>query len=170
MKIHYITFASPFGAVLVGHQGDGICALLLAEHPSDLVSELQTIWPAAELQEASAVQAQPLLQQVKPLVENPQTGCDLSLKLQGTAFQKQVWQALLEIPMGTTVSYSDLAHKIGKPKAIRAVASACAANKIAVLIPCHRVVRHDGSLSGYRWGLARKAALLEHEKSAITKS
>ena len=97
------------------------------------------------------------------VVETPAIGLDLPLDIRGTAFQQRVWQALREIPAGKTLSYSQLAQKIGKPKAVRAVASACAANKIAVAIPCHRIVRNDGALSGYRWGLARKASLLEKE-------
>ena len=96
-------------------------------------------------------------------VETPTIGLDLPLDIRGTAFQQRVWQALREIPAGKTLGYSQLAQKIGKPKAVRAVASACAANKIAVAIPCHRIVRNDGALSGYRWGLARKASLLEKE-------
>ncbi|HPG89330.1 MAG TPA: methylated-DNA--[protein]-cysteine S-methyltransferase, partial [Hyphomicrobium sp.] len=97
------------------------------------------------------------------LIEAPETGLDLPLDMRGTAFQHRVWQALRKIPAGTTATYSDIAETIGMPKAVRAVAAACAANKIAVAIPCHRVVRSDGSLSGYRWGVERKRKLLDRE-------
>jgi O-6-methylguanine DNA methyltransferase len=99
-------------------------------------------------------------------VENPSAGFDLPLDVRGTAFQQRVWQALREIPAGTTASYADIAERLGAPKAIRAVAGACAANDIAVAIPCHRVVRNDGALSGYRWGVERKRALLDREAAA----
>jgi AraC family transcriptional regulator, regulatory protein of adaptative response / methylated-DNA-[protein]-cysteine methyltransferase len=95
--------------------------------------------------------------------ETPKLGLDLPLDVRGTAFQQRVWQALREIPTGLTVSYEEIARRIGSPKAVRAVASACAANAIAVAIPCHRVVRNDGALSGYRWGVERKRALLARE-------
>ena len=99
-------------------------------------------------------------------VENPAAGFDLPLDVRGTAFQQRVWQALREIPAGTTASYADIAERLGAPKAVRAVAGACAANDIAVAIPCHRVVRNDGTLSGYRWGVERKRALLDREAAA----
>ena len=98
-------------------------------------------------------------------VETPKLGLDLPLDIRGTAFQQRVWQALREIPPGSTASYSEVAQRIGSPKSVRAVAGACAANPIAVAIPCHRVVRTDGNLSGYRWGIARKLALLDREAS-----
>ena len=99
-------------------------------------------------------------------VEEPRIGLDLPLDVRGSAFQERVWQALREIPAGETVSYAEIARRIGEPKAVRAVAQACGANKIAVAIPCHRVVRNDGALSGYRWGVERKHALLEKEAQA----
>jgi AraC family transcriptional regulator of adaptative response/methylated-DNA-[protein]-cysteine methyltransferase len=104
--------------------------------------------------------------EVVGFVEAPNLGLDLPLDVRGTAFQERVWQALRDIPAGQTVSYSELAERIGSPKAVRAVAGACAANRIAVAIPCHRVVRNDGDLSGYRWGVDRKRALLAREKRA----
>jgi AraC family transcriptional regulator of adaptative response/methylated-DNA-[protein]-cysteine methyltransferase len=107
-----------------------------------------------------------LVAKVVGFVEAPNLGLDLPLDVRGTAFQERVWQALRDIPVGETVSYSELAEKIGSPNAVRAVAGACAANKIAVAIPCHRVVRQDGDLSGYRWGVERKAELLAREKRA----
>jgi AraC family transcriptional regulator of adaptative response/methylated-DNA-[protein]-cysteine methyltransferase len=96
-------------------------------------------------------------------VETPRLGLDLPLDVRGTAFQQRVWQALRKIPTGSTVSYADIAKRIGSPRSVRAVAQACAANTLAVAIPCHRVVRNDGALSGYRWGVERKRALLERE-------
>jgi len=104
------------------------------------------------------------------LVEAPAVGIDLPLDMRGTAFQHHVWQALREIPVGTTATYGEIAERIGMPKAVRAVAAACAANKIAVAIPCHRVVRNDGALSGYRWGVERKRRLIEREANAGGKS
>ena len=100
------------------------------------------------------------------LVEQPRLGHDLPLDVRGTAFQQRVWQALRDIPAGQTASYAEVAAKIGKPAAVRAVAQACAANSLAVAIPCHRVVRSDGALSGYRWGVERKRALLDREAAA----
>jgi len=105
---------------------------------------------------------------VVDFVETPGAGLSLPLDIRGTAFQQRVWQALTEIPLGTTLSYTELAERIGSPKAVRAVARACATNTIALAIPCHRVVRSDGSLSGYRWGVERKRVLLEREVKAPT--
>jgi AraC family transcriptional regulator of adaptative response/methylated-DNA-[protein]-cysteine methyltransferase len=111
----------------------------------------------------AGVELRSLLTQVIGLVESPEVGGNLPLDLRGTEFQKRVWQALRGIPIGSVASYTEIASQIGSPKAFRAVARACAANALAVLIPCHRVVKNDGALSGYRWGLARKRALLERE-------
>jgi AraC family transcriptional regulator of adaptative response/methylated-DNA-[protein]-cysteine methyltransferase len=105
-----------------------------------------------------------MLAQVVGFVEHPTRGLDLPLEIRGTAFQRQVWEALRAVPPGMTASYTEIAHRLGQPKSFRAVATACAANKIAVAIPCHRIVRTDGSLSGYRWGLERKGALLQREQ------
>ena len=124
--------------------------------------ELQDRFPRAELVGGDAG-FEHLVAQVVALVEQPGVGHDLPLDVRGTAFQQRVWQALRRIPPGQTVSYADIAARIGSPKAVRAVAQACAANTLAVAIPCHRVVRSDGALSGYRWGVARKRALLERE-------
>ena len=108
-----------------------------------------------------------LVAKVVGYIEASNAAIDLPLDIRGTAFQQKVWQALREIPPGQTLSYTQLAARVGSPRAVRAVASACAANAIAVLIPCHRVVRNDGSLSGYRWGIARKQALLDNEKAGV---
>ncbi|WP_122137295.1 methylated-DNA--[protein]-cysteine S-methyltransferase, partial [Serratia marcescens] len=127
-----------------------------------LVQDLQDKFPNAELIGGDA-QYEALMAQVVGLIEAPENGLALPLDIRGTAFQQRVWRALQAIPVGETVSYADIARRIGAPKAVRAVAGACAANMLAVAIPCHRVVRNDGTLSGYRWGVDRKKALLEKE-------
>ncbi len=150
------------GSVLVAASEKGVCAIFLGDDPDALVRELQDRFPKAELIGGDAA-FERVVAQVIGFIEAPKTGLDLPLDVQGTAFQQKVWRALQEIPAGSTVSYSDIAGRIGAPKAVRAVAQACASNSIAVVIPCHRVVRNDGNLSGYRWGVQRKSALLERE-------
>ena len=150
------------GSILVAHSGRGICSILIGDDPQTLAHDLQDRFPAAELIGGDAGFEQ-LVARVVGLVEAPGLGHDLPLDIRGTAFQQRVWQALREIPPGGTVSYSELARRIGSPGSARAVAGACAANVLAVAIPCHRVVRNDGSLSGYRWGVERKRTLLERE-------
>ncbi|WP_342119816.1 bifunctional DNA-binding transcriptional regulator/O6-methylguanine-DNA methyltransferase Ada [Pseudoduganella sp. OTU4001] len=153
------------GAILVASTQRGICCILLGDDPQALVQDLQDRFPQAELLGAEADYEQ-VVARVIAFVEAPQIGLDLPLDVRGTAFQQRVWQALREIPAGETVSYAELAARVGAPNGARAVAGACAANAIAVAIPCHRVVRNDGSISGYRWGVERKAALLEREADA----
>lgn len=126
------------------------------------MQDLQDKFPNAELIGGDA-QYEALMAQVVGLIEAPENGLALPLDIRGTAFQQRVWRALQAIPVGETVSYADIARRIRAPKAVRAVAGACAANVLAVAIPCHRVVRNDGALSGYRWGVERKKALLEKE-------
>ena len=150
------------GAILVAATDKGICAILLGRDPDALARELQDRFPKAALIGGEAG-FEGWVARVVGLVEAPGIGLDLPLDLRGTAFQQRVWRALTEIPPGSTASYAAIAKKIGAPKAARAVAQACAANPVAVAIPCHRVVREDGSLSGYRWGVERKRALLERE-------
>ncbi|MEO6118329.1 MAG: bifunctional DNA-binding transcriptional regulator/O6-methylguanine-DNA methyltransferase Ada [Methylotenera sp.] len=154
------------GAILVASSEKGVCAIFLGNAPEKLVQDLQDAFPRAQLIGADR-DYEMLIAQVVGFIEAPSLGQDfiehLPLDIRGTAFQQRVWQALRRIPTGTTVSYSEIAQRIGAPKAVRAVAGACAANTIAVAIPCHRVVRNDGSLSGYRWGIERKKALLEIE-------
>ncbi|MDN5781133.1 MAG: bifunctional DNA-binding transcriptional regulator/O6-methylguanine-DNA methyltransferase Ada [Luteimonas sp.] len=150
------------GAILVATSERGICAIGIDDDPDMLARELQDQFPNAELIGGDAGFEQ-LVARVVGFVEAPGIGLDLPLDVRGTAFQQRVWQALRAIPAGTTVSYSDIARAIGAPKSSRAVAGACASNRIAVAIPCHRVVRNDGGLSGYRWGVERKRALLERE-------
>lgn len=152
-----------FGEILVAQSAVGVCAVYLGDDPEHLLNQLQQQFAKATLIGADKSFEQ-VVAHIVGLIENPFQTQRLPLDIQGTAFQEQVWRALQEIPPGTTASYSEIAAKIGKPKAVRAVASACAANKIAVLIPCHRVVRNDGAVSGYRWGIDRKAELIIHER------
>jgi AraC family transcriptional regulator of adaptative response/methylated-DNA-[protein]-cysteine methyltransferase len=150
------------GAILVAQGARGICAILLGDSPDALARELQDRFANARLIGDDPDFAR-LISSVVGLIEQPALGLDLPLDVRGTAFQQRVWQALREIPPGRTESYSQVAQRIGAPKAVRAVAQACAANPLAVAIPCHRVVRNDGALSGYRWGVERKRSLLERE-------
>jgi AraC family transcriptional regulator of adaptative response/methylated-DNA-[protein]-cysteine methyltransferase len=153
------------GSILVAASDKGVCAIQLGDDPDALVRELQDRFPRAQLIGADAAFEQ-LVARVIGFVEAPAQGLDLPLDVRGTAFQQRVWQALRNIPAGSTASYAEIARRIGQPKAVRAVAQACASNAIAVAIPCHRVVRNDGALSGYRWGVERKRALLEKELAA----
>lgn len=151
------------GAILVAATDQGVCAILLGDDPEELVRDLQDRFDRAQLIGGDA-DFEKLVAKVVGFVEAPAIGLDLPLDVRGTAFQQRVWQALREIPAGSTISYAAMAQRIGSPRAVRAVAQACAANSIAVAIPCHRVVRNDGNLSGYRWGVERKRKLLEREK------
>jgi AraC family transcriptional regulator of adaptative response/methylated-DNA-[protein]-cysteine methyltransferase len=150
------------GAILVAQSARGICAILLGDDPHQLVCDLQDQFRRANLIGADA-EFEQLIARVVGFIEAPAIGLDLPLDVRGTAFQERVWQALREIPTGSTASYADIALRIGSPKAVRAVAQACGANSLAVAIPCHRVVRSDGNLSGYRWGVERKRELLARE-------
>ncbi len=150
------------GAILVAVSERGVCAILMGDDADALARDLQDRFPRAELIGADAGFEQ-CVAKVIAMVEAPRIGLDLPLDVRGTVFQQRVWQALREIPVGARQTYSDIARRIGAPKAVRAVAQACAANALAVAIPCHRVVRNDGALSGYRWGVERKRALLERE-------
>ena len=153
------------GSILVAATDKGVCAILLGDDPDALVRDLQDRFPRAELIGGDE-EFERLVAQVVGFVEAPGIGLDLPLDIRGTAFQRRVWQALREIPVGSTASYTDIAARLGSPNAVRAVARACAANAIAVAIPCHRVVRSDGALSGYRWGVERKRVLLRREAAA----
>ncbi|ANA32798.1 Bifunctional transcriptional activator/DNA repair enzyme Ada [Ralstonia mannitolilytica] len=150
------------GSILVAQSDRGICAILMGDDPDALVRDLQDTFPRAELIGGDAG-FEDLVARVVGLIEAPSIGLDLPLDVRGTAFQQRVWRALREVPPGSTTSYTEIAARIGAPKAVRAVAQACAANHIAVAIPCHRVIRRDGNASGYRWGVERKLALLERE-------
>lgn len=157
------------GSILVAASEKGIAAILFGDDPEALVHDLEDRFPNANLIGGDGA-FEDVMAKIVGLVEAPEVGFNLPLDMRGTAFQHRVWQALREIPVGTTATYSEIAERIGMPKAVRAVAAACAANKIAVAIPCHRVVRHDGSLSGYRWGVERKRKLIEREANAGGKS
>ena len=150
------------GSVLVAASEKGVCAITLGDDPEALVKDLQDRFPKAEIIGADAG-FESVVAKVVGLIEAPRADPGLPLDIRGTAFQQRVWQALREIPLGSTASYADIAKRIGAPKAVRAVAGACAANHIAVAIPCHRVLHKDGSLSGYRWGVERKRSLLQRE-------
>ena len=150
------------GSVLVAATAQGICAIQLGDSPEPLVEALRDRFPNAELKGGDA-DFERVLAEVISLVEEPKRALGLPLHVRGTAFQHKIWEILRSIPIGETMSYAEVAAKAGCPSAVRAVASACAANKLAVAIPCHRVVRTGGALSGYRWGVQRKAALLKRE-------
>lgn len=160
--IRFAVTDSPLGAMLVAVSGRGICFVAFDDGPNALIAALQALFPGA-----IATADEPLIDlaivAVLAAMTSPAPILSVPFDLQGTAFQQQVWQALREIPSGSTLSYGELAQRIGAPKAIRAVANACAANKLAVLIPCHRVVGKNGQLTGYRWGIKRKAELLRRE-------
>ncbi|WJD63446.1 bifunctional DNA-binding transcriptional regulator/O6-methylguanine-DNA methyltransferase Ada [Pseudomonas kurunegalensis] len=160
--IHFAIGQCSLGAILVAQSEKGICAILLGDDPEALLQDLQDQFPKARLMGGDSAYEQ-LVAEVVGFVEAPALGLTLPLDVQGTAFQERVWQALREVPAGSRVSYTDIAERIGAPKAVRAVAMACAANHIAVAIPCHRVVRRDGDISGYRWGVERKQQLLKRE-------
>ncbi|QYF95767.1 bifunctional DNA-binding transcriptional regulator/O6-methylguanine-DNA methyltransferase Ada [Massilia sp. PAMC28688] len=163
MAIRFAVGQCSLGAILVAATDKGICAILLGDDAGQLVRDLQDRFPAAQLDGADAGFAATVAQ-VVGFVEAPALGLSLPLDVRGTAFQQRVWEALRQVPSGSTVSYAALASAIGLPAGARAVAGACAANPAAVAIPCHRVVRHDGGLSGYRWGVERKQALLDRER------
>jgi AraC family transcriptional regulator of adaptative response/methylated-DNA-[protein]-cysteine methyltransferase len=163
-EIKFAVGQTSLGAILVASSTKGVAAILLGDDPDKLVRNLQDRFARAHLVGADR-DYEALVARVVGFVEAPRIGLDLPLDVRGTAFQRRVWQALQEIPVGATVSYTEIAQRIGAPKAARAVAGACAANHLAVAIPCHRVVRNDGSLSGYAWGVERKRDLLDREAS-----
>jgi AraC family transcriptional regulator of adaptative response/methylated-DNA-[protein]-cysteine methyltransferase len=164
-EIRFAIGQCSLGAILVARSERGVCAILMGDDPDVLVRDLQDRFARARLVGGDAAFEQ-WVAQVVGFVEAPRTGLHLPLDVRGTIFQQRVWQALRDIPSGQTASYTEIASRIGAPKAVRAVAQACAANPLAVAIPCHRVVRSDGGLSGYRWGVERKRALLEREAQA----
>ncbi len=161
-QIRFAVGECSLGSILVARSDRGVCAILLGDDPDRLARELQDRFPRATLV-GGDVEYEATVAAVVGLVESPGLGLDLPLDVRGTAFQQRVWQALREIPAGSTATYTEVARRIGAPRAVRAVARACATNPLAVAIPCHRVVRNDGGLSGYRWGVERKRALLERE-------
>ncbi|MCX9019615.1 bifunctional DNA-binding transcriptional regulator/O6-methylguanine-DNA methyltransferase Ada [Citrobacter portucalensis] len=162
VSVRYTLADCALGRCLVAESERGICAILLGDDDATLVADLHALFPAAQDVTADA-NFQQRVREVIVAINSRDASLSLPRDIRGTAFQQQVWQALRTIPCGETVSYQQLASAIGKPKAVRAVASACGANKLAIVIPCHRVIRGDGALSGYRWGIARKAQLLQRE-------
>jgi AraC family transcriptional regulator of adaptative response/methylated-DNA-[protein]-cysteine methyltransferase len=164
-EIRFAVGECSLGSILVARSERGVCAILLGDDPDALARDLQDRFPRATLIGGDA-EFERLVSRVVGFVEAPGLGLDLPLDVRGTAFQQRVWQALREIPAGRTATYGEIASRIGAPSAARAVAGACAANPLAVAIPCHRVIRNDGGLSGYRWGVERKRALLQREASA----
>ena len=161
-EIRFAVGESSLGPILVAATAKGVCAIQFGDEPDALVRALQDRFAHARLI-GGDTDFEELVAKVVGLIEAPANGLDLPLDVRGTALQQQVWRALRDIPAGSTASYADIAARIGRPTAVRAVAQACAANPIAVAIPCHRVVRKDGALSGYRWGVERKRALLDRE-------
>lgn len=161
-EIHFAVGECSLGSILVAKSERGVCAILIGDDPEELTRDLQRRFQHAQLIGGDRGFEQ-YVAKVVGFVEAPALGLDLPLDVRGTAFQQRVWQALRKIPAGSTASYSEIAERIGSPKSVRAVAQACGANPVAVAIPCHRVVRTDGGLSGYRWGIERKRALLERE-------
>ncbi len=166
---HEIRFAigeCSLGSILLASSAKGVCAIFLGDEANALAHGLQDRFPHTRLVGGDAT-CEALIAKVVNFVEMPSVGLDLPLDVRGTAFQQRVWQALREIPAGSTASYTEIAQRIGAPQAVRAVAGACAANAIALAIPCHRVLRQDGTLSGYRWGIERKRALLQREGEVV---
>lgn len=166
MKIEYTIAKSPLGKVLVAATERGVSAVYLGDAQDKLVTELREEYPRAEISPAGAG-VQRWVSEIVQRIEGKPAQIDLPLDLQATAFQRRVWQELQRIPRGTTRTYSQVARALGNPKAIRAVARACATNPVSVVVPCHRVVREDGKLAGYRWGLSRKEQLIATERTAL---
>jgi AraC family transcriptional regulator, regulatory protein of adaptative response / methylated-DNA-[protein]-cysteine methyltransferase len=163
--ISYATDESALGCVLVARSVSGVCAILIGADDNELVTDLAARFPEAKLVVNEAV-VQDDLAKVTHFVDKPTEGLDLPLDLRGTPFQRRVWEALRTIPVGTTVTYGELANSIGAANAVRAVAGACAANPVALAVPCHRVVGSDGDLTGYYWGVERKRELIKKEATA----
>lgn len=163
-RIMFALAQCSLGAILVARSDKGVCAISLNDDADVLLRELQDRFPRAELIGGDAA-FETLVAKVIALIEAPNLGIDLPMDVRGTAFQQRVWQALRQIPAGQTASYAQIAEAIGSPRSVRAVAGACAANTLAIAIPCHRVVRSDGGISGYRWGVARKRELLLRESA-----
>ena len=164
--IRYTIVPTPLGHAIVAATGRGICMTALGDDPSFLEAELRRRFPAAEFSPADAALSE-WAEEIVAFITRPGVHPDLPLDISGTAFQAMVWRALQKIPLGRTTSYSEIAAALGRPTAVRAVARAIASNNHAVLVPCHRVVRSDGALSGYRWGVERKRALLDRERDAL---
>ncbi|MGI8546313.1 MAG: methylated-DNA--[protein]-cysteine S-methyltransferase [Gemmatimonadaceae bacterium] len=163
--LQFTVVESSLGLVLVARTARGVCAVLIGDDRDELRRNLRERFPAETISDGDA-EMSTLAGRVIDLIESPAGDLDVPLDVRGTEFQRLVWQALREVPAGSTASYTDIAVRIGLPKSVRAVAQACAANPLAVIVPCHRIVKRDGQLSGYRWGIERKRKLLEKEHVA----
>ncbi|KAA0967908.1 methylated-DNA--[protein]-cysteine S-methyltransferase [Pseudomonas sp. ANT_H12B] len=161
-SIRYISGTSSLGVLMLAFSAKGLCALLLGDDLATLERDLARRFPGKQTPQRDEG-LMPALEQTLYHLENPRTVLDLPLDLSGSVFQRRVWNALRQIPVGETASYREIALQLGQPTAFRAVANACGANPLAVIVPCHRVLRQDGSLGGYRWGLERKRQLLDRE-------
>ncbi len=166
--IRFVTVETPLGWALVAATGRGVCMTALADARDSLVTALRQRFPAATLV-AEDAGLKDWAERIVGFITAPDHNLDLPLDIKGTAFQARVWRALQKIPLGRTATYTEIAAALGQPKAVRAVAQACAANKLALIVPCHRVIRRDGELGGYRWGVERKRALLDRERAAIAR-
>ncbi len=165
----YAVRSCSLGLILVAASEKGIAAILLGDDPEKLLHDLKKVFPKARLVGGDR-QFEKTVAGVIDLVEKPETKNELPLDVRGTAFQQRVWKALRSIPAGSTATYTEVARRVGNPKAVRAVARACATNPLAILIPCHRVVRADGALAGYRWDVKRKETLLQREAASLPKA
>jgi AraC family transcriptional regulator of adaptative response/methylated-DNA-[protein]-cysteine methyltransferase len=165
VQMQAFTRACSLGHVLVAATSRGVCAIQLGSAPDELYAQLRERFPRAAI-EASDRGHEALAERIVAMVDSAEVASDLPLDLIGTAFQRRVWRALRDIPRGATASYAEIARQVGAPQAVRAVGTACGQNPVAVAVPCHRVVRQDGSLGGYRWGLERKRALLAQERAS----
>jgi AraC family transcriptional regulator of adaptative response/methylated-DNA-[protein]-cysteine methyltransferase len=163
MRIRYTIVTSPFGRLLVGATDRGVCAVALGDSDTALVGALETDFPRAQIERADDAHRD-WVEAILGQIDGGNRGLDVPLDIQGTTFQKRVWSLLRKIPPGGTRSYGQIAAELGNPRATRAVARACASNRLAVVVPCHRVVRNDGALGGYKWGMDRKRAILDHER------
>jgi AraC family transcriptional regulator of adaptative response/methylated-DNA-[protein]-cysteine methyltransferase len=165
MKLGYTFAKSPLGKVLVAATERGVSAVYLGDAEAKLLAELREEYPHAEIAPATD-SFQRWVSEIVQRTEGRQPHIELPLDLQATAFQRRVWKELQRIPRGRTRTYSQVARALGQPRAVRAVARACATNPVSIVVPCHRVIREDGNLAGYRWGLSRKEKLLEQERAA----
>lgn len=166
MKIGYAVAPSSLGKVLVAGTERGISAVYLGDDERSLVNSLQKEYPRAEIGRAADTNSA-WLKEILSRAEGHAPSVDLPLDVQATAFQRRVWQELQKIPLGATRTYAQVARALDKPRSVRAVARACATNPTSIVVPCHRVVRTDGALAGYRWGLQRKQKLLEREGASV---
>jgi AraC family transcriptional regulator of adaptative response/methylated-DNA-[protein]-cysteine methyltransferase len=165
VKIDYTIVASPLGRLLVAMTERGVCAVRMSDDDVELEKDLRDEFPRAVVKRADSI-LRDHVEKILNHLDHNEPRLDLPLDIRGTAFQRQVWEKLREIPYGETVSYGDVAKALGNPGAVRAVGRACATNPVALVIPCHRVVREDKSLGGYRWGLERKKKLLARERTS----